>query len=57
VSADGATWATVATVRGNTSGTTEHAINNSARHIRLTVVTGAQSGGNVARVYEFEAYA
>jgi hypothetical protein len=57
VSADGTTWTTVATVRGNTSGTTEHAIGNNARHIRLTVVTGAQSGGNVARVYEFEAYA
>ncbi|NKE61016.1 trypsin-like serine protease [Lentzea sp. PSKA42] len=57
VSADGTTWTTVAAVRGNTSGTTEHAINNSARHVRLTVITGAQSGGNIARVYEFEAYA
>ncbi|SMC48943.1 trypsin-like serine protease [Lentzea albidocapillata] len=57
VSADGTTWTTVAAVRGNTSGTTEHAINNTARHVRLTVITGAQSGANVARVYEFEAYA
>jgi hypothetical protein len=57
VSANGTTWTTVATVRDNTSGSTEHTISASGRYLRLTVVTGAQSGSNIARVYEFEAYA
>jgi hypothetical protein len=56
-SADGSTWTAVATVTANTAGTTEHAVSTSARYIRLTVTNGVQSGSNVARIYEFEAYA
>jgi hypothetical protein len=56
VSANGTTWTTVATVRNNTSGSTEHTISAGGRYVRLTVITGAQSGANVARIYEFEAY-
>jgi hypothetical protein len=44
-------------VRGSSGGSTEHAIDRTSRYIRITVIAGEQSGGNVARIYEFEAYA
>jgi hypothetical protein len=57
VSSDNATWTTVATVTANTASVTEHAISASARYVRLTVTNGATTGGNIARIYELEAYA
>jgi hypothetical protein len=57
VSTNGTTWSTVATVTGNTAATTTHTVTPvSARYVRLNVTTGASSGANTARVYEFEAY-
>jgi hypothetical protein len=57
VSADGSTWTTAAQVRGNTANTSEHAISATARWIRLSVLAGTQGTSNIARIYEFEAYA
>jgi hypothetical protein len=56
VSDDGATWQTLAQVRGNTAGTTTHAVNVSARHVRLSIIAGEQGAGPVARIYEVEVF-
>nr|BFE58901.1 GH92 family glycosyl hydrolase [Dactylosporangium thailandense] len=54
---DGTTWTTIVSARGNTASVTNHAVNVSARYLRLNVVTAEQSGtGGAARIYEFEAY-
>lgn len=57
-SVDGATWTTVAAVRGNTENVTTHMVSPvSARYIRLNVLTPTQNTDRAARVYELEAYA
>jgi hypothetical protein len=56
-SVDGATWTTVASVRGNTADVTTHPITpTSARFLRLNVITPTQDTDRAARIYEFEAY-
>ncbi|WP_240197144.1 GH92 family glycosyl hydrolase [Nonomuraea lactucae] len=58
VSADGSTWTTVAQVRGNTAGISNHPVTaTTARYARLDVLAAEQSGGGAARIYEFEVYA
>ena len=56
MSADGATWTTVAQVRGNTADSTTHAVNASGRYVRLNVITPTQNTDTAARIYELEAY-
>lgn len=57
-SADGATWTTVAQVRGNTANvTTSTFAPVSARYLRLNVLSPTNSADRAARIYEFEAYA
>ncbi|WP_238018152.1 discoidin domain-containing protein [Dactylosporangium sp. AC04546] len=57
VSTDGTAWTTVATVTGNTLGSTTHVFTpTQARYIRLNVTTPASDGNAAARVYELEAY-
>ncbi|MFC5002817.1 discoidin domain-containing protein [Dactylosporangium cerinum] len=56
-STNGTTWTTVATVTGNTAGTTTHNFTTtSARYLRLNITTPASDGNAAARIYEFEAY-
>jgi hypothetical protein len=57
VSDDGTTWTTAVQARGNTAGASDHPVTVTGRYIRLRVITGQQSGSNIARIYEFEAYA
>ncbi|MFD8705304.1 discoidin domain-containing protein [Kitasatospora sp. NPDC059648] len=49
-------WTTVATVTGNTAGTTTHPVNTTARYVRLVVTRPTQSTDPAARIYEFEAW-
>jgi hypothetical protein len=56
VSADGATFTTVAQVRGNTADVTDTTVGTSGRFIRLAVVTPTGTADQNARIYEFEAY-
>jgi hypothetical protein len=56
VSDDRNTWQTVAQVRNNTAATTAHALNTSARHVRLLVTAGAQTNPAVVRIYEVEVF-
>ncbi|MFJ9840475.1 discoidin domain-containing protein [Kitasatospora sp. NPDC101155] len=49
-------WTTVATVTGNTAGTTTHPVNTTARYVRLVVTKPTQSTDPAARIYEFEAW-
>ncbi|MGH3715385.1 MAG: GH92 family glycosyl hydrolase [Micromonosporaceae bacterium] len=56
VSTDGSSWTTVAQVRGNTAGVTNHPVSVSARYVRLVVITPTQTADNATRIYEFEAY-
>ncbi|GAA3286370.1 GH92 family glycosyl hydrolase [Dactylosporangium vinaceum] len=56
-SADGSTWTTVASPRGNTADVTTHAVNVTARYVRLNVITPTQTTDGAARIYELEAYA
>jgi predicted alpha-1,2-mannosidase len=56
VSADGATWSTVAQVRGNTADSTTNAVTSTARYVRLSVITPAQNTDPAARIYELEVY-
>ncbi len=59
VSADGATWTTVAQIRGNTANVTNVAPGApvSGRYVRLNVITPTNSTDTAARIYEFEVYA
>ena len=56
-SMDGTSWATAAQVRGNTQAVTSSTVTGSARYVRLSVLSGATTGGNIARIYELEVYA
>ncbi|WP_395297415.1 discoidin domain-containing protein [Kitasatospora hibisci] len=49
-------WTTVATVTGNTAGTTTHPVNTGARYVRLVVTRPTQTADPAARIYEFEAW-
>ncbi|WP_406207652.1 discoidin domain-containing protein [Kitasatospora sp. NBC_01560] len=49
-------WSTVATVTGNTAGTTTHPVTATARYVRLVVTKPTQTTDPAARVYEFEAW-
>ncbi|MFB7911063.1 discoidin domain-containing protein [Kitasatospora sp. NPDC056076] len=49
-------WTTVATVTGNTAGTTTHPVDTTARYVRLVVTKPTQNGDPAARIYEFEAW-
>ncbi|RKT19312.1 mannosyl-glycoprotein endo-beta-N-acetylglucosaminidase [Streptomyces sp. 1114.5] len=49
-------WTTVATVTGNTAGTTTHPVNTTARYVRLVVTKPTQTTDPAARIYEFEAW-
>ncbi|MCG6495495.1 discoidin domain-containing protein [Kitasatospora sp. A2-31] len=49
-------WTTVATVTGNTAGTTTHPVNTTARYVRLVVTRPTQTTDPAARIYEFEAW-
>ncbi len=53
---DGAPWTTVATVTGNTAGTTVHPVTTSARHVRLICDRPTQTADPAARIYELEAW-
>ncbi|MFF5225831.1 discoidin domain-containing protein [Dactylosporangium sp. NPDC000521] len=58
VSTNGTAWTTVATVTGNTLGSTTHDFTAvQARYLRLNITTPASDGNGAARIYEFEAYA
>jgi hypothetical protein len=58
VSTNGTAWTTVATVTGNTAGTTTHDIVPvSARYLRLNITAPTSNTDTAARIYEFEAYA
>jgi hypothetical protein len=56
VSADGTAYTTVVQVRGNSAAVTTHPVNTTGRYVRLNVLTGEQSGGGTARIYELEVY-
>ncbi|GAA2611301.1 hypothetical protein GCM10010399_47680 [Dactylosporangium fulvum] len=57
VSADGTTWTTVASPRGNTSNVTTSTFTaTSARYLRLNVLAPTSNTDTAARIYEFEAY-
>jgi hypothetical protein len=56
VSADAATWTTVAQVRGNSADSTTNPVSASARYVRLSVVTPTQNSDQAARIYELEVY-
>ncbi|MFK8910382.1 GH92 family glycosyl hydrolase [Streptomyces sp. YS-3] len=56
VSADAATWTTVAQVRGNSADATTNPVTASARYVRLSVLTPTQSADQAARIYEMEVY-
>lgn len=49
-------WTTVATVTGNTAGTTTHPVTTTARYVRLAVTKPTQGTDPAARIYEFEAW-
>ncbi|MER7751990.1 discoidin domain-containing protein [Kitasatospora sp. NPDC097643] len=49
-------WTTVATVTGNTAGTTTHPVSTTARYVRLVVTKPTQTTDPAARIYEFEAW-
>ncbi|MFB7380742.1 discoidin domain-containing protein [Kitasatospora purpeofusca] len=49
-------WTTVATVTGNTAGTTTHPVTTTARYVRLVVTKPTQGTDPAARIYEFEAW-
>ncbi|MFJ1708456.1 discoidin domain-containing protein [Kitasatospora sp. NPDC088346] len=49
-------WTTVATVTGNTAGTTTHPVTTTARYVRLVVTRPTQTTDPAARIYEFEAW-
>ncbi|MFI8083874.1 discoidin domain-containing protein [Kitasatospora sp. NPDC086009] len=49
-------WSTVATVTGNTAGTTTHPVSTTARYVRLSVTKPTQGTDPAARIYEFEAW-
>ncbi len=49
-------WTTVATVTGNTAGTTTHPVTTTARYVRLVVTKPTQGTDQAARIYEFEAW-
>ncbi|MFE5586011.1 discoidin domain-containing protein [Kitasatospora sp. NPDC056531] len=49
-------WTTVATVTGNTAGTTTHPVNTTARYVRLVVTKPTRTSDPAARIYEFEAW-
>lgn len=53
---DGTAWTTLAQVRGNTAGVTNHTVNVTTRYLKLNILTPEQSGGGAARIYEVEAY-
>jgi predicted alpha-1,2-mannosidase len=55
-SSDGSSWTTIVQARGNTAGVTTHAVNVTARYLKLTVLTPEQGSGGAARIYEFEVY-
>ncbi|WP_218108378.1 GH92 family glycosyl hydrolase [Actinacidiphila rubida] len=56
VSADNATWTTVAQVRGNTADSTTNAVSATGRYVRLSVITPTQTTDPAARIYELEVY-
>lgn len=57
VSTNGTTFATVATITGNTASITTHNITaTTARYIRLNITVPTQTTDNAARIYEFEVY-
>ncbi|RAJ42708.1 putative alpha-1,2-mannosidase [Kitasatospora sp. SolWspMP-SS2h] len=53
---DGTAWTTLVQARGNTADVTTHAVNATARYLKLNVLTPEQGGGGAARIYEFEVY-
>jgi glucose/arabinose dehydrogenase len=56
VSDNGVTWATVATVSGNTQDVTTHELAASGRYLRLNVTTPTNNGNPATRIYEVEVY-
>ncbi|RGC69319.1 Glycosyl hydrolase family 92 [Micromonospora sp. MW-13] len=56
LSTDGATWTTVAQVRGNTADITSHQVSADARYVRVNVRTATQTTDTAARLYEVEVY-
>src|SRR5436305_900675 len=58
VSADGATFTTVAQVRGNTTDVTDNPITTTGRYVRLNILQAEQGSGTggAARIYELEVY-
>jgi len=55
---DGSLWTNIKSISGNTSAITQHDLDSPivARYLRLTVSVGAQTGANIARIYQFMAY-
>jgi aryl-phospho-beta-D-glucosidase BglC (GH1 family) len=57
VSADGATYTTVATVTGNVASETTHTFTAvQARYVRLDIAVPTSDGSGAARIFEFEVY-
>jgi len=55
VSTNGSTFSNVATVTGNTAGTTVHSFPvTSARYVRMNIITPTSSTDQAVRIYEFE---
>jgi hypothetical protein len=57
VSQNGTTFTTVASVTGNTSGTTTNSVSANGRYVRLNITTPTQDGDPATRIYELEVYA
>jgi putative alpha-1,2-mannosidase len=55
-SSDGSSWTTIVQARGNTASVTTHAVNVTARYLKLAVLSPEQGSGGAARIYEFEVY-
>ncbi|MFC0032331.1 GH92 family glycosyl hydrolase [Micromonospora chaiyaphumensis] len=56
VSPDGSAWTTVAQVRGNTAGVTNHPVSVDGRYVVVKVLTPTQTTDVAARLYEVEVF-
>ncbi|SCL47859.1 GH92 family glycosyl hydrolase [Micromonospora chersina] len=56
VSADGSAWTTVAQVRGNTAGVSNHPMAVDGRYVLVKVLTPTQTTDPAARLYEVEVF-
>ncbi|MFG2043442.1 discoidin domain-containing protein [Dactylosporangium sp. NPDC048998] len=57
VSQDGTNWTTAASVRDNTANVTTSMVSNTARYVRLKIITPSNSGNLAARIFQLEVLA